>query len=221
MPAAPDTIVKTLLTWEDDAATNTTAGALEIDATSLIGFEAAAEVTEHPVESGPAVGDHVRPKNGTISLEGVITNTPITLPATQMNGVTIASASVTLPGGGTAVARQYSGVVDRVRVCDNVLLGLTNAGAIVSLTSGLRIVDSLAITRYRVEKNTDTGHSVRITMELKRVRIATTARAAVPLVRRARVTLERGAQPADNRSAAARIQDSAPMQTLGRLLTGN
>lgn len=212
--------VKLMLSWDDDAAPGLAAGAVELDAVSLLGFESAAEVTEHPVETGPSVGDHIRPMNGTVTLEGIITDAPIVLPSTQAQGVSVASGTVSLPGGGTAVAQRFSGTINRVRLCDETLRELVEAGALVTLTSGLRTVDSLAITRYAPERNADTGNSMKVTMAFKRVRIATTARAPVPLVRRAQVTLDRGAQPADNRTAAARLSDTAPMQALGRLLAG-
>lgn len=212
--------VKTLLTWEASAAAGVAAGALELDATSLLGFEATADITEHPVERGPNVADHIRPMNGAITMEGVITDHPIALPATQMNGATLGSAAVDLPGGGRATVRKFSAPVDRVRACDAVLQSLVDGGVLVTVTTGLRTTESLAIARHRAERNGETGESVKVTLEFRRVRLATTARAPVPLVRRAQVRLDRGAQPADNRTGLARIEDTGPMQALGRVLTG-
>jgi hypothetical protein len=208
--------VRTLLTWEGSTVPLVAAGALEIDAASMLGFESSAEVTEHPVETGSAVADHVRPLNGTITLEGVITNAPIALPATQMNGATLAPGVVTLPDGSRATALRFSGAFDRVRACDETLRGLVEAGAIVSITTGLRTVNSLAITRYRPERTGETGDAIKIVLEFKRVRLATTARAPVPAVRRAQVRLDRGAQPADNRSFLARVLDGGAPATAAR-----
>lgn len=220
--APPNTarITRTLITWDDDAAINVTAGALEIDATSMLGFEDSAEITEHPVETGAAVADHIRPLNGTLMIEGVITNSPIVLPSTQMNGVTLQSGTASLPGGGAVTVQKFSAPFDRVKACDEVLTGLIRRGVRVTVTTDFRTTESLAIARHKAEKNGETGDSVKITMEFKKVRIATTARAPVPAVRRAQVTLERGAQPADNRTGAARIQDSAPMRALVSALGG-
>lgn len=205
-------MTKTVLTW--DATATLAAGALEIDAVEVMGFEALAEVTKHPVERGSDIADHVRPGNGTVSLEGTITDAPILLPSTQMGGVTLAPGTVTLPDGSRATVQRFSGTVDRVRACDEVLRSLADAGALVSLTTGLRTVASLAIVRCRVERNAETGGAIRVTLELERVRIATTARAPVPAVRRAQVRLDRGAQPADNRSFLARVLDGgAPMSS--------
>lgn len=208
--------VKTLLTWE--ATARVAAGALEVDATTLLGFEMAAEVTEHPVERGPNVADHIRPQNGVITLEGVVTNHPIELPSTQMNGATLGSANVSLPDGSRATVRKFSAEVDRVRACDAALQSVIDGGALVSFAAGLRSVDGLAIARYRAERNGETGESVKITMELRKVRLATTARAPVPLVRRAQVRLDRGAQPADNRTSGARFADTVPMRALAERL---
>jgi len=206
--------VKTMLTWEAAEAAGVAAGALELDATSLLGFETTAEVTEHPVERGPNVADHIRPMNGTLAMEGVITDHPIALPATQMNGATLAPAAVDLPGGGRATVQRFSADVDRVRLCDALLQTLVDGGVLVTVTTGLRTTDSLAIARHRAERNGETGESVKVTLEFKRVRLATTARAPVPLVRRAQVQSDRGAQPADNRTAGTRLADTAPMRAL-------
>lgn len=210
--------VRTLLSWEDDAASGVPAGALEIDATTLLGFEVTAEVTEHPVETGPAVADHIRPLNGSVSIEGVITDHPVILPTTQMNGVTLGPGTAALPGGGAAAVQRFSGPVDRVRLCDALLLRLIEGGVRVTVTTGLRTVGGLAISRHRAERNGTTGHSVKVTLEFRRVRLATTARAPVPAVRRAQVALQRGAQPVDNRTVGARVADTAPARALAGLL---
>lgn len=199
--------MKTLIEWEDSTGAT---GALEIDATKTRGFELAAEVTEFPVESGPAVIDHIRPVNGTLAIEGVISNTPIALPATQMNGVTQGATTVQVKGPGGAVKvtlYQWSGPIDRRRACDAILAGLVAAGTPVRVTTSLRTVESLAIARYKVDENATTGDALPLVLEFKALRVATVARAAVPAVRRLQVPQQRGVQPADDRSAAARMLD--------------
>ena len=106
---------RTLITWADDAGGE---GAIEIDAVKTRGFESSAEVTEFPVERGAAITDHVRPLNGTLSLEGVISNTPMIIPTTQMQGITAAPGSVALPGGdgkarATMLGAKVSGSVSK------------------------------------------------------------------------------------------------------------
>lgn len=198
----------TTIDWTDAAGNSV---ALTFDATKTQGYEHPAEITEHPVETGAAVADHIRPGNPTYTIEGIITNAPIVVPGTQMSGVTQALQTVALPGGGSVSLLQWSGDFNRVRACDEILAALVDAGTLVRLTSTLRFTDNLAIARYKAEKS-GTGDAVNVTMELRRVRLVSTARAPVPAVRRAQVSAQRGAQPVDDRSTAARLADgSAPV----------
>lgn len=208
--------IRTLITWTDAAGAT---GALEIDATKTRGFEDAAEVTEFPVESGSAITDHIRPLNGTLALEGVISNTPLVVPSTQMQGITAAPGAVTLVGGdgkARATMLQWSGVFDRKKVCDGILAGLVNSATPVMVTTPLRTTENIAITRYKVEETSDTGDALSFAMDFKRLHIATTARAPVPAVRRLQVPAQRAVQPADNRSFLARALDGGAPATAAR-----
>lgn len=208
--------IRTLLEWVD--ATGAT-GALEIDATPSRAWEIAAEVTEFPVEQGSAITDHIRPLNGTLSLEGVISNTPLVLPSTQMQGVTLAPGAVTLTGGdgkARATMLQWSGVFDRVKLCDGILAGLVASATPVTLTTPLRSLEGLAIVRYKVDETPESGQALRLTLDFKALRIATTARAPVPAVRRLQVPAQRAVQPADNRSFLARALDGGAPATAAR-----
>lgn len=198
-------IVRTLLDWTDATGAS---GALEIDCTKSRGFELAAEVTEFPVESGSAIADNIRPVNGTVAIEGTISNSPIDLPSTQMEGVTQVTGSQTLSGGSRATMTTFSGPFDRRRACDTVLAALVSSGTPVRLTTSLRTVENLAITRYKVDESVETGDALPLVMEFKALRIATTARVPVPAVRRLQVPPNRAVQPTDDRSVAARALDN-------------
>lgn len=212
--------VLTLLEWTDSTGAT---GALEIDATKSRGFETAAEVTEHPVENGTPIADHIRPVNETVSIEGVISNSPILLPSTQMGGVTQVTSSVTLPGGdGSAkvTVTRFTGPFDRRKTCDAILAALVNSGTPVRLTTSLRTIENLGITRYKVDETSETGNALPVVLEFKGLRIATTARAAVPAVRRLQAPQQRAVQPPDNRSALARIVDGGAPATAARQRAG-
>lgn len=199
--------VLTLLEWTDAAGAT---GALEIDATKTRGWELTAETTEFPVEQGSAITDHVRPMNGTVTLEGIISNTPLVMPSTQMQGVTASPASVVLRGGdgqARATMVQWSDVFDRVKTCDGILAGLVSSATPITLTTPLRTLAGLAITRYRVDESVDVGQALALVLDFKVLRIATTARAPVPAVRRLQVPAQRAVQPVDNRSFLARALD--------------
>lgn len=53
---------------------------LTIDAAGRVQHSSPNTVTDHPVETGSAVADHIRPEADTVTIDGVISNTPIFLP---------------------------------------------------------------------------------------------------------------------------------------------
>lgn len=59
---------------------------LEIDAVTDEQHDAANTITEHPVEKGAAITDHIRQNADTISITGTISNTPIHLPTDHAGG---------------------------------------------------------------------------------------------------------------------------------------
>lgn len=184
--------MSTTLQWTAEGATVV----LEIDVTPTEGYESSAEVTKHPVDQGGAISDHVRANPDTLSIEGVISNTPVRIPASQTRGLTRAAANVDVRVGREAVQvqlQQWSGALDRVRDCDALFAGLVGSGTLLTLTTSLRTVQNLVLVRYRVDRTADTGNALPVTLDLERVRIVSTARAAVPALRNLRVPENRGA----------------------------
>lgn len=177
---------------------------LDLDVTPTQDFERTAEVTEHPVEDGAPVSDHIRPTNGTITIEAVITNAPVIVPETQMRGATRAPGN-TVVGGETVTALRWSGPFDRVRECHALLDALVAARVLVTLTTSLTVLDNLVLTRYKVGRSATSGDSLPITLDFRRLRLATTQRAEVPVLRQLQRPAAAGTQPPDDRSAAVRI----------------
>jgi len=194
-------VTRAILEWTDSSGA---AQALEIDATPTRSWEDVAEITEHPVETGAAVSDHVRPQNGTVTLDCLVSDTPLFTPRSFVGGAAPVTAPVQLPSGAAVTVQRWSAPVERTRLVDAALLDVVSNGLLVTLSTDLRRIDSLAVRRYAPEESADNGRALRFTLELKRVRIVSTRRAPVPAVRRAQVQLERGAQPPDDRSALAR-----------------
>lgn len=194
-------MTRAILEWADAAGAP---WVLEIDATPSRSWEDVAEITEHPVESGPAVSDHVRPQNGVVTMECVVSDTPLFVPSSFVGGAAPVTEPLQLPTQGAATVQRWSAPVERVRLVDAALLAVVQGGTLVTLSTDLRRITDLAVRRYAPAESPDTGRSLRFTLELKRVRVVSTRRAPVPAVRRAQVRLERGAQPPDDRSALAR-----------------
>jgi hypothetical protein len=188
----------------------------ELDCAETVSYEDGAEVTEHAVETGPAVVDQIRPRNGTVTVAAVITNTPARQPASAMDGATAAATAVDLGAGrGGATVLRFSRDVDRLGIADQTFRDLIAAQTLVTLRTSLRVVDSLALARYQVQRDAATGAAFSATFELKRVRIATTEVVPVAAARRRRDqrAQDRGAQPTT--PAGPRLQSIA-----NRALTG-
>ncbi len=207
-----------LIKWSENNGPEQT---LDFDCSVNEGYESAAEVTEHAVERGANVTDHVRPKNDTISLECVITNTPLDNPTFGLDGATGSVGSHSLEVGGKKFNAQtwgFSQAFDRVARADTQLRALKSAGQVLTVIAHgshpariVRTISDAVITRYKWDRAAESGNSLMITLELSRIRIATTQRVdAVPRRRSGRQQQARGTQPAvqEDRSVLAGAADA-------------
>lgn len=147
-----------------------------------------ATVTEHPVEKGVAITDHVRPGAFRISLDLVVTNTPLSLPGSQddsfTDGVTRSSGQQQLGGAlGTATVYQWSAQFDRVRKIYDALtdlIGNAPQDGITVITS-LALYDSMEIVNISVPRNASTGaNAIRFTLDMQQIRIVESQTTATP-----------------------------------------
>lgn len=210
-----------LLAYSYPRGAQTVTGVIEIDATVSEQHVASAQVTEHQVERGAAIADHIRALPQRLTLEGVVSNSPIALPGTQTRGVTAAMQKQTAstPGGGAVqfAALTFDGPLDRVRDVYAELVDAVKAGALWTITTSLAQYDEYAATSLPVPRDPSTGDSLRFTMEFTELRFVDAVEVpGLPPRRRARRTQpdhrgERPAQeaPPDVRTATARLFDGA------------
>ena len=66
--------MSTVVTWTDDAGAVVS---LELDVDLQESHDLSSEITEHPVEEGADVTDHVRPRLRRVSIEGYVSDTPM------------------------------------------------------------------------------------------------------------------------------------------------
>jgi hypothetical protein len=180
---------------------------VSLDATLSQVHESANTVTEHPVESGANMSDHIRPDLDTLSLEGVISNTPVYLPADNIDGAretdvevegvasgvriplpVIGSLVGNIPTSPTpkGVVRGFEPAFDRIGACYAALLTLHNEGVLCRVVTHVRIYESMAIRRLGVTLSPETGHALPLSMEFVQIRIGSTEEVPVPEIPRAR-----------------------------------
>jgi hypothetical protein len=113
-----------------------------------------AEVTEHPVERGANVVDHVRVKQDVLKIEGIITDTPI----------------------------GAFGDAGRSQSAYETLLGIKNAGAPVYVSTPLREYSEMVMASLEVPRDAKTGAGVRFSASFRKIVTAETltAKVAVP-----------------------------------------
>lgn len=122
--------------------TNTQIDALVLDASISESHQAEVEVTEHPVESGAAIVDHARPKPDSVTIEGVVSNTP--LDTTQTDDALTAYAK---------------------------LLALKDSPKLITIVTELRTYEDMLLTSLSVPRDTRTGDALRFTAVFKRVKL--------------------------------------------------
>ncbi len=170
-PSSPDRV---LLSYDMPDGTS---GMVQVDASITEQHTTTTQVTEHPVESGPDVTDHIRPMPRRISLSGIISNTPIYTPATQMRGVTGASGSFQVQIGNRQVnyqAFQFSDEFDRVRDAYGELISAALGGALFEIMTTLATYENMAITNFDVPRSAGTGGALQFQIQFQEIRIVDT-----------------------------------------------
>lgn len=162
---------------------------IEFDAVIRDTHEASAEITDHPVERGADVSDHVRKNLDSVTLEVVVSNEPIRQPGSQMEGVTSGQAGLEIRepapfGLGLVVAKAnvlvFDGEFDRVRTVHEELLRLMNEGVVVGILTSLREYENMLLRRVSPIREAATGDSLRATVEAREIIIVESEVVDVP-----------------------------------------
>ena len=159
-----------------------------MDATLNETHTSTAQVTDHPVEDGSAISDHIIQRPDEIDIVGIVSNTPIEI---------IERIGNILAGGVSGPAGAASAAFDPHRAEDayEALLELKTTGALITITTGLRTYEKMAITRVAVSKDAATGDAVPLSISAREVRTVEGAAVEIdPAVLRAKPKKKRGRQ---------------------------
>lgn len=180
---------------------------LRADATIREQASENAVVTSRPVEKGTDITDHVRVLSSSISLDLLITDTPINAPTGV--GADSASAFITrpVPVNGTNVnVTGATGPVERVNKCYQQLKDWQRDRVPLRVAMSFQGYDNMIITRLDVVRTVQSGDSLLCVVDMQQINtvsseLATITRVEVP---RARKRKEKGKQ--DTTVADARRQ---------------
>lgn len=117
------------------------------------------EVTDHPVEKGSSIADHVRPKPNTVTVEGLVSDTPLS----------DVSQFRTAFSDGSIPSREAFARLDDLRT----------SRQIVTVTTSLRDYDNMVVQSISVPRDAKTGNALRFKAIFKQIRVVDTERATV------------------------------------------
>jgi hypothetical protein len=199
------------------------------DASLREGHEGETDVTVHPVELGADVADHARTKPRKFSVDAFVTNTPIDVPETNMDGVTGSVSGVDLdlpvppfsfpigvPGLGAvakvagltgskpqarANALNFSGPFDRIGSVLRDLWDIQESAEEISVVTGIRRYDHMLIARISAPRTAETSGGMTFTIDFAEIRKVATKTVAVPKDKSAKSAKSKGSQPATEETA--------------------
>jgi len=210
-------------------------GNVAVDASLREVHSLSGEATEHPVEAGSNISDNNKRKPRRFQIDGVITNHPINLPRSQVDGVSEADVEfyweanpeilgMEMGGGGliggalgaiasatginqhAGMAKGYLPDFDRVQDCYAEFEAMWELGDPFDVYTSLRIYHNMVIETFDTTRDKDSGNALRFTMTVKQVRTVSTLYTAAP----PEPLVERG-KPLTNRGKqAARTVKPSP-----------
>lgn len=164
-------------------------------------------VTDHPVERGLNISDHLRPEPIQLELETMVTNHPLTLldhvdgaRETQVEvkgaGKTVGNvigrpipivgalaSKIPLPlPADTGIVKSFTPTFDRVSNILDQLLIIRNTGVLVTVITSVRTYPQMAITSFAFPRDAALGNSLKTTIQLKEVRLGSTTDAPAPVI---------------------------------------
>ncbi len=163
-----------------------------------------AEVTDHPVEDGPDINDHIRPKPATIDLEGIISETPLTLVQDAKSLTTDRTAALKsiargFGGGATSqlaskLTRQYGSIAsgaagfagaslfqndtNPAKAARLMLEKLLVEKTIFTLNLKHKSYKNMAITKLVFPRTNDVGKALKFSMSCKQINVVKSATVA-------------------------------------------
>lgn len=136
---------------------------LEVDATLSETAQFDSDVTEHPVEDGFNIADGIRNKPVSLSLDCLVSNTPI-----------IGAQQAKDAGG------YHKGNPGAAAAAFTVLQSIRDAEDVINVATALKLYKSMAVTSIKVTRDTKTGDVLSFTLALKQIRIVSSKFVSFP-----------------------------------------
>lgn len=141
-------------------------GGITLDAAITEHHGVSVEVTKHPVEAGANISDHRRVQPRSVTVEGVITNTPIPGPTDpqvtqEFNGHPFVSRSQYDP---TRAGNAYQDLLD-----------LASSSTLVDVVTTMETYSNMTLSSLDIPRDARTGEAVRFTATFTEIRTVSNA----------------------------------------------
>lgn len=205
MPFIPETIERMAIVYDG--------GYLEFDVSISELHQITAQATQHPLEDGAVITDHVRPDPIILTVEAFVSDTPIHIPETHTDGAVgqTTARSTTDPSRQTFTTLGFQKALNRVQNVMHQLFELVNRGAPVELITSIRRYENMIIESCEMPRNAESSSAVTFAMTFRQIRIVRTetVRAPEPKENRGKPGAQRGGQATDGANAQEQQKASA------------
>jgi hypothetical protein len=135
-------------------------GGIAVDASVTESHSSPCEITENPVEDGSTISDHAQIKPKELTIDGVITDTPLYFPIIQ-NIMGIVNKVQELFGKDSRSIDAY-----------NKFISLQNTREPFTVITGLRKYDNMMLENFTVDRTAKSGGAIVFKAKMKQVVIA-------------------------------------------------
>jgi hypothetical protein len=158
-------------------------GELQLDVTVSEQHEYENEVSIFPIEEGADIADHIKLMPESITLDGFVTNSPISVLFEDVSEVIERK-----PGEVEVKNTSREGTVNRVELAQDVLLkisgrqiqGNDTTPQIVDIITGLRVYTGMAMTSLTIPRNARTGQAMNFTARFIKIVTVKSETVAIP-----------------------------------------
>jgi len=133
-----------------------------VDASVRESHESEAKITDNPIEEGADVTDHVRIMPKRLTMDGVISDTPITL------------AVISNVSGLIGTITDYTESRSLSQEAHDRLLALQETREPITIVTGLRVYENMLIERLTVPRDANTANAIHFMAVFREIQVART-----------------------------------------------
>lgn len=186
--------------------TRATVGVVQFDASVSEVHTDELEITDHPVEEGSDISDHIRKAPITLEMNGVITNNPI---------VFLASSRAKSP-----VTTDTENPSDRVGAGYDKLRELQETGELLDVATSLRDYNNMVIQSLSISRDVSTGNILDATLTLREIIVAKQLTVDLPVPIPEKVAKKKETNKGNkNKTAATEEQTTKSSSIIGSILS--